>query len=446
MNTLQAGFARVNVTPPLGIPMRGYYQVRLAEGVLDELEINALALACGENKIVLMTLDAGAIETPDVNIFIENVAEETGLPKEAIIIHAVHTHTAGSISFRSANETVLHYTEFLRRRFRAAAKFALEDLKPAKMGWAISKAPGVAFVRRFRMKDGSVRTNPGVGNPDILHPIGDVDERVNVLRFDREGAETIVLGNMGNHPDCIGGLKFSADWPGFFRRTLEKTLDNVKAIFFNGCEGDLNHINVHAKGGQRNHLHEDFDAPRGYGYSRHVGNVMAAAALQVFETVTYVDVDSIRFARKVIEMPSNMPTPEEMPLARKYYELHKEGRDDEIPFEGMELTTVIADATRKVNLENGPESFQMSISAAAIGNVALIGYPAEPFNAVGVGVKEAEGWDMVMPTCMTNGREGYFPTKDAYDEGGYEAKTSRYKAGAAEQLIQEGKDLLATLR
>jgi len=446
MNTLQAGFSRMNVTPPLGIPMRGYFQTRLAEGVLDELEINVLALACGENKVLLMTLDAGAIETPDVNIFIENVAEETGLPKEAIIIHAIHTHTAGSIGFKSANETVLHYTEFLRRRFRAAAKFALEDLKPAKMGWAISKAPGVAFVRRFRMKDGSVRTNPGVGNPDILHPIGDVDERVNVLRFDREGGETIVLGNMGNHPDCIGGLKFSADWPGFFRRTLEKTLDNVKAIFFNGCEGDLNHINVNAKGGQRNYLHEDFDAPRGYGYSRHVGNVMAAAALQVFETVTYVDVDSIKFARRTIRMPSNMPTPEEMPLARKYYELHQAGKDDEIPFKGMELTTMIADANRKVRLENGPEFFSMSISAVSVGNVALVGYPAEPFNAVGVGVKEAEGWDMVMPTCMTNGREGYFPTKDAYDEGGYEAKTSNYKAGAAEQLIQEGKDLLATLR
>ena len=148
MNTLQAGFARLNVTPPLGIPMRGYMFQRLADGVLDELEINALALACGETKVVLLTLDAGAIETPDVNIFIENVAEETGLPKEAIIIHAIHTHTAGSISFKSTNETVLHYTEFLRRRFRAAAKFALEDLKPAKMGWAIGHAPNVAFVRR----------------------------------------------------------------------------------------------------------------------------------------------------------------------------------------------------------------------------------------------------------------------------------------------------------
>ena len=45
------------------------------------------------------------------------------------------------------------------------------------------------------MKDGKVRTNPGVGNPDILHPIGDVDERVNVLRFDREEVlEALAIG------------------------------------------------------------------------------------------------------------------------------------------------------------------------------------------------------------------------------------------------------------
>ena len=45
MNKLQAGFSRVNVTPMLGIGIGGYFIPRYVEGVLDELEINALALA-----------------------------------------------------------------------------------------------------------------------------------------------------------------------------------------------------------------------------------------------------------------------------------------------------------------------------------------------------------------------------------------------------------------
>ena len=45
MNNLYAGFGRVNVNPMMGIGIAGYYKVRNAEGVLDDLEINAVALA-----------------------------------------------------------------------------------------------------------------------------------------------------------------------------------------------------------------------------------------------------------------------------------------------------------------------------------------------------------------------------------------------------------------
>ena len=52
-----AGFARLDITPPLGIPLTGYYRSRYADGVLDPLEINALAVSDGEKKAVLLRLD-----------------------------------------------------------------------------------------------------------------------------------------------------------------------------------------------------------------------------------------------------------------------------------------------------------------------------------------------------------------------------------------------------
>ena len=447
MNTLQAGFGRVNITPMMGLRIRGYFKDRFVEGILDDLEVNAVALACGENKALLITIDCCSIDTVDVNAFIANASKVTGVPEEAIFVHATHTHTASYYGLNSTDELIREYSEFVKKRIADAATYALADLKPAKMGWAVGHAPNIAFVRRFRMKDGKVRTNPGVGNPDILHPIGDVDERVNVLRFDREGADTIVLANMGCHPDTIGGSKVSADWPGFFRRRTEKALDNVKAIFFNGAEGDVNHVNVNAKGGDHNDMFHDFDdVDRGYGHARHMGNVMAGAVLQVYDKVNYTDVDSLRFTKKITDLPSNMPKPEDMPLAHKYHELHIAGKDNEIPFKGMELTTVVAEAGRMVRLEHGPETFPLPLTAIAIGNVALIGVPGEPFNGVGIGLKSAEGWDLVLPTCLTNGNEGYFPMQDSYDEGGYEARSSRYKAGTAELIISEGKALLDGLR
>ena len=37
----KAGFARVDATPPLGIPIVGYFHKRVADGVLDPLYIDS---------------------------------------------------------------------------------------------------------------------------------------------------------------------------------------------------------------------------------------------------------------------------------------------------------------------------------------------------------------------------------------------------------------------
>ena len=458
MNKLLAGFSRLDVTPPLGIPIVGYYKPRFAEGVLDELEVNALALAVEEKKVVLLSVDNCGFSESVANSYREHICEVTGLPADCVFLHATHTHTGPSTCPTYDKDLVLlaeyenhpllpEYFYYLRRKLADAAVLALKDLKPAKMGWAVGNAPKVAFVRRFRMKDGKVRTNPGVGNPDILHPIGDVDERVNVLRFDREGAETIVLANFGKHPDVVGDSLISGDWPTLMRHRLEKALDNVKTIFFNGAQGDVNHVNVNAKGGDFNDTFHDFDdVDRGYGHARHMGNVVAAAVLQVYDKVNYTDVDSLATLEKTIEIPSAMPTPEEAKQAHILNDLHMAGKDEEIPFEGMELTTVVAEAARMVRLEHGPESFPMNFLGVAVGNVALFGIPGEPFTGVGRGLKEAQGWDLVLPCCLTNGCRGYFPMIDAYQEGGYEARSSSFKAGSAELIVEEGCKLLDELR
>lgn len=447
MNRLYAGFGRVNVTPMMGIGMGGYYIPRFAEGVLDDLEINALALACDETKVLLLSIDHCSLITDTATALRKHVSEVTGLPMEAVYLHTTHTHTSPFIVKDSEKVLEQEHYRFVCRRMADVVKFALEDLKPAKMGWGIGEAPNIAFVRRFRMKDGSVRTNPGVNNPDIVKPIGDVDERVSVLRFDREGAENIVLVNFANHPDTVGGCKISADWPGFLRRTVEKTLDGVKCIFFNGTQGDVNHVNVHPAGGDMNDMFIDFDdVSRGYDHARYIGRVVTGGVLQAYDKVKYIDVNSLKAISSKISVPSNIPTPEELKEARIINELHEAGRDAELPYEGMMLTTVVAKAARMIRLENAPEFYEMELTGIAIGEVAMLGIPGEPFTGVGRGIKETEGWELVLPTCLTNGGDGYFPTRDAYEEGGYEAASSRFRAGVAELIVEEGKQLLWELR
>ena len=443
----KVGYARVNVNPPMGIDVTGYYKVRKADGILDDLEAVAVAYQMGEKKIIMMTIDNCGMLKEVINMFKEKITERTGVPAEAIFIQLTHTHTGPRVLPEPQDQIQADYKIFLTSRVVDVAQFALEDLKPAKMGIGKGVAKNIAFIRRYKMKDGTTKTNPGVNNPDIVGPIGELDDSVRVVRFDREGGETVVVANFANHPDCVGGNKISADWPGFVRRFVEKAIDNTKCICLNGTQGDVNHVNVHPTKGDFNDMFNDFDGcSRGYGHARHVGRVIAGAVMQVYDKVEYLPVDDIKYSLDIVSVLANKGKPEDMPLAHKYAELHLAGKDDEIPYKAMMLTTVVAEAMRMVALENAPDTIELPVGAIAIGNVAFLGLPGEPFNAVGRGIAEAEGWDMIISTCDTNGAQGYYPMQDSYDEGGYEARTSKFKAGTAEQLIKEGKEILGRLK
>ena len=446
-NKLMAGYAIVNITPPLGVNIAGYFKTRIADGVLDELEAVAVALSDGEKTAIIMTVDHCGLAKDFLNGWREKIEEKTGVPKEAIFIHSTHTHQGPVLVPGMKNPLNIQYAAFLETRVIDVATMAVADMAPAKMGIGVGEAKNVAFVRRYRMKDGSAKTNPGVNNPDIVSSIGDTDERVGVVRFDREGKDTIVVGNFANHPDVVGGTKISADWPGMTRRIVEKAIDGTKCIILNGAQGDVNHVNVHPKAGDFNDMFNDFDGcSRGYGHARHIARVITGAILSVYDKVEWLEETNIRYMQRIVDVDANKADPSELPLAHKYHELHMAGRDDLIPYEAMMLTTVVAAAARKVRLENGPDTFPLLLSSLAIGKVAFFGVPGEPFTGGGRGLKEAEGYKLIIPCCNTNAKEGYFPMKDSYLEGGYEAGTSNFKMGTAERIIEEGLKILAEIK
>jgi len=451
LSNLKVGYSEVNANPPLGIGMQGYYIPRYAKGFLDDIEVRAMAISMGDKKIALISADICGFYGNVVDKYCEAIEKTTGLPKENIFIAATHTHTGPCVKppevFKADKDLIENYVEFLRQRITDSVKIALDDLKPAKMGYIVGQAPErVAYIRRYKMKDGSTYTCPPIDDPNIDYPLGTLDQRVNVVRFDREGGETVVLMNYGLHADTIGGEMISSDWPGWMRRTLEKALDGTKCIFFAGAQGDVGSTNVHPKDGDMNDTEISFDNEmKSPGMARFVGRALAGTVLQVYDKVKYVDVDDIGVIKKDVIVPSNMPTKEELPLAKKYKELHESGRDDEIPYKGMQLTTAVAEALRICDMENGPESYIVGLTGVKLGPVAMVGIPGELFTEGGVAIKDTPGWELIMPCVLTNGAMGYFPVKSAYDEGGYEAKASPFKAGVTEKIVDGAKALLGEL-
>ena len=452
MNTLQAGFARVNINPMLGIGVRGYYIPRFAKGFLDDLEASALALTCGQIPVLLVNIDHCGIEADICNRFRGAMSKTSGIPVENILLTSTHTHTGPMlrpIDRYVVDENLLaEYVDFLERRLCDLAVLALANRKPARMGMAVAHAPDrIAYIRRYRMKDGTTQTCPPINDPNIDHPLGELDQRINILRFDIEGENSVVILNYGLHGDTVGGELISSDWQGWTRRTVEKALDGTRCMCVNGAEGDVGSTHVFPSGGDMNDTEISFDNEmKSPGMARFVGRALAGSVLQVYDKVEYVDVARVGMMHRVVTVDAKKPDPDAMPLAREYKRLHDAGRDDLIPYEGMQLTTVLAEALRLCRMENSPETFDLELTGLRIGNVAFVGIPGEPFTQIGVAIKNFEGWDMILPCCLANGSEGYFPTQKAYDEGGYETNSSVYAAGVGEKIIAGAGMLLNDMR
>ena len=457
MSVFKAGFAKVNINPDLGIPVLGYYIPRFAKGFLDDLQASALALELGDTRVLMISTDLCEIPLEEANKIRAAAAEASGVRVENIFLGATHTHT-GPYNFGADGDDMLdmsehgamvkRYIEFLNHRLADVAQMAVADLKEAKMGFIQGWAPErVAYIRRYKMKDGSTMTCPPVGDPNIDHPIGTLDQRVHVLRFDREGGESVVLVNYGVHADTVNGEMICSDFPGWMRRTLEKALDGVQCMFFPGAQGDVGSTHVFPCGGDMNDTEISFDNEmKSPGMARFVGRALAGTVLQVYDKVEYIPVEKLVVTSHTVTVPANNPTAEQLPLAHKYKELHDAGRDDLIPYTAMELTTVVAEAARMCRLENGPYSFDLTLTGLQIGDVVLVGIPGEPFTDIGVQIKDTEGWKAIMPCALINGAQGYFPMRDAFDEGGYEARSSNYKSGVAEAIIAGAKEMIGKMR
>ena len=96
MNTLSAGFSRVNITPMMGIGIVGYFVPRFADGVLDELYVNALALEASGEKAVLLTLDNCGICREVAMDFTASISKAIGIPEDTILLHCTHPYSPAS--------------------------------------------------------------------------------------------------------------------------------------------------------------------------------------------------------------------------------------------------------------------------------------------------------------------------------------------------------------
>src|SRR5258708_17853076 len=95
----RAGFAKVNITPSLGLELCGYgmYLERRATAIHDDLFARALLLEDdGGERALLLTLDLIGLSQETSETIARQAGEAVGLAPERVLVSNTHTHSGPS--------------------------------------------------------------------------------------------------------------------------------------------------------------------------------------------------------------------------------------------------------------------------------------------------------------------------------------------------------------
>ncbi len=427
---LKIGFSRVDITPPLGAEINGYPNLRLAEDVLDPLYINAVAFSEGENKAVMLVCDTLGIYGPLADELPGMIAEHCGISDEGVFVCHTHTHTGFLIS-QYGVEVDPFIVEFFCRRIKDAAKMAINDLKDVKSAsFGEGEAP-YTFSRRYKLKDGTYRTNGKALDPLVEGFEAPFDQSMRIVKFVREGGEDIVLANWQSHPDNIGKCKITADFPGIFRNLFEREHSNTKCVYINGGEGNMI-------------CNDKVHCPKSVGYEKiiEIAENLNKSANDILKNLKDLETEGLS-AAKVYVCAKTKYSPEKLKEAIRIKKCYEEGRMEDIgdnPKERLpkviEANNIIAIGSKKITEIN------LRVSAIRFGGLSLLGLPGEPFCETAEKIRKNSPSTVTFVACQTNGSHGYLPNEEQWEHGGYEPFSTRTVKGTEERVRAAAEKLL----
>ena len=435
--TLKAGSATANITPPLGTRIPGGFRPRYAENVDDELFAKAVVIDNGTTRIAIVTCDLIAIPEKVADAAKARIADRCDIPPAHVMINATHTHTAVAIADLLGVDEDTEYTEWVSLKIADAVELAVWRRKPARVGFASVDEERITFNRRWHMRDGTVRFNPGIEHPDLVKPTGTIDPEVAMMFVEAtdDGTPIAAVANFSLHyigTDNSNAL--SADYFGHFDRRMRHYLgDTCISLLWNAASGQINNT--------------DFSGRTKWTASGHqqavkMANVLAGhfivemQLMEMHETLDLSgDLATLTFQRKEITAEDLKIAEQVLSVPQGTYDAYETGPFSWVVGEPIPNALVDVYARECQRLAKLPAQMTAPVQVIRLGAAAIVALPGEVFVETGMNIKSKSDAKPTFLVSLANGYIGYICTDKALiEEGGYEtwaAKSSLPDIGTA---------------
>jgi hypothetical protein len=438
-----AGAATANITPALGASLAGGMTDNVSKDVHDELHAKALVLDNGNARVAMILVDSCAIPREIIDAAKARIAAEAQIPAAHTLVAATHTHSAPASTHLFQSKPDPKYVEFLTGRIADSARLAVARLRAARIGWGVGQEPRALFNRRWFTKAGfvnddpfgtgadRVRMNPGYGNPNITKPAGPIDPDLGLVAVHgQDGRPIALLGNYALH--YVGGVgagTISADYFPVWGQTLLRIAgvsgSGVVTMMSNGCSGNINGVDV---------TRRPQKMPP-YGQIERVCALLAPECLRVWRGIEFRDWVELAGSAEDVELGVRLPTAADVEQANKWL---AEAPEKERAADHYSNRRHIYARETAILAREYSRTKKAAVQGLRIGTLGIPTFPGEAFTELGLEVKAAKVFPEVMPIELANSYNGYIPTVEGHQQGGYEtwrAKSSYLETEAAPKLV-----------
>jgi neutral ceramidase len=374
----------------------------------------------GSGKVVIVACDVLMLNRDLLDPVVEEVGAALGIPAASVLINCTHTHHAPS------TVTVHGYARdeiFCRRVQKAIVKAAKEADAKLKTGDAtfhfrLGEESSVGQNSRILLKDNTIFWTGT--RDDFVRPTGPFDPELPVLAF--RGADGKPKAVIFNHSTHTIGVRKPGRSPSFYGLAAQELEDEAGGafLFLEGASGSTHNLTL---------------------TTAEMTLRIKQAVKDALEKTTARPVQRIAALKKELKFQvRHFDEAKEDAAVSAYCKLRI--------LKGADETIEVFRKQRMILAPKQGEERTTWVQAIAIGDVAIVGVPAEFFTILGQDIKRRSPFRYTYVAELANDWIGYLPDKKAFELGGYQTWTGLHSyaaPGTGEKVVDAAVGLLEEL-